>query len=246
MKEFKGSTILVTGSTKGIGNSIANLLADEGAKIIYNGRDPFDLNDNSDHLFFKGDLSQKSECIRLNDFMNDHQVNLSGLVCNIGSGSSVAPGNESREEWGRVFDTNFFSCTGVIESLKDRIIENKTPIVITSSICGLEILGAPLTYSVAKSAVNMYTVGLAKAWGKYGVRINAVAPGNILFNGSVWERKLAENKKAVEEMLSRDVALQRLGKPEEISEVVKFLLSSKSSFVTGSILVADGGQVRGV
>ena len=77
-----------------------------------------------------------------------------------------------------------------------------------------------------------------------GIRINAVAPGNILFDGGVWARKLAENKSAVDDMLTREVPLRRLGTPEEIADVVGFIASPRAAFITGTVIVADGGQLR--
>ena len=77
-----------------------------------------------------------------------------------------------------------------------------------------------------------------------GIRINAVAPGNILFKGSVWDRKLKTNPKEVKKMLKKEVAMNRLGTPEEIASMVAFLSSSRSSFTTGAIFVVDGGQTK--
>jgi len=76
------------------------------------------------------------------------------------------------------------------------------------------------------------------------VRINAVAPGNILFDGSIWSRKLVEDAGAVTAMLEQDVALGRLGSPQEIAELVAYLASPRAGFATGGIWSLDGGQVR--
>jgi 3-oxoacyl-[acyl-carrier protein] reductase len=117
-------------------------------------------------------------------------------------------------------------------------------IVCVSSICGLAALGAPVTYSAAKAALNATVRGLARPLAQKGIRINAVAPGNILFEGGTWARKLAENKAGVEDMLAREVPLRRLGKPDEIADVVGFLASPRAAFITGTVIVADGGQLR--
>ena len=117
-------------------------------------------------------------------------------------------------------------------------------IVCISSIAGVECTGAPVTYSVAKSAINSYVKNISKYLAKSGTRINAVAPGNIIFDDSIWKKKISENSNDVEDMLKREVAMGRFGTPEEISNLVVFLCSEKSSFITGSTFVADGGQTK--
>ena len=74
--------------------------------------------------------------------------------------------------------------------------------------------------------------------------INAIAPGNIFFKGSVWEKKMKKNKKIVMNNLSANVALKKFGSPKNIADICLFLASGKSHFVTGSIWIADGGQAK--
>ncbi|MGY3357515.1 NAD(P)-dependent dehydrogenase (short-subunit alcohol dehydrogenase family) [Bradyrhizobium sp. GM0.4] len=105
-------------------------------------------------------------------------------------------------------------------------------------------LGAPVAYYAAKAALNATVRGLARPLALEGIRINAVAPGNILGPDGTWARKIAENKQAVDDMLQREVALRRLGTPEEIADVVAFLASPRAAFISGSVMVADGGQLR--
>jgi 3-oxoacyl-[acyl-carrier protein] reductase len=122
---------------------------------------------------------------------------------------------------------------------------NGGAIVCISSICGQEFVpGAPLTYSAAKAALNSYVRGIARPLGKIGVRINAIAPGNILFDNSVWKKKLDDDTDTVYNMLSTYVALGELGAPRHVANLALWLASSASSFCTGSIFVVDGGQVH--
>lgn len=166
------------------------------------------------------------------------------LVCNVGSGSSVPPGQETSEEWRRVLDINLLSATNMIEAARPMLAARKGVVICISSICGLEALGAPVTYSVAKAALNAYVRGIARPLGRDGVRIVAVAPGNILFDGSVWGRRMRDNPGQVTAMLESEVAMRRLGTPEEIASLVTFLVSPRASFMTGTVVVADGGQLR--
>jgi NAD(P)-dependent dehydrogenase (short-subunit alcohol dehydrogenase family) len=85
---------------------------------------------------------------------------------------------------------------------------------------------------------------MARPLGKQGVRINAIAPGNILFDGSVWSRKLCESSVAVQTMLERDVALSRLGTPQDVASLVVYLASARACFATGGIWTLDGGQIH--
>jgi len=167
------------------------------------------------------------------------------LVCNVGSGRSVSPGEENHEEWQRVFATNLWSATNTVEAARGVPAVSRGAIVCISSICGLEVVpGAPLTYSAAKAALHAYVRGIARPLGRQGIRINAVAPGNILFDGSVWSRKSDEDADAVRAMLERDVALASLGTTRDVASLVAYLASPRAGFATGGVWTLDGGQVH--
>ena len=245
---MKKKTVLITGSSKGIGLGIAQKLHHDGYKVILNARKLESLKKASqtlgDALHVQADLTNSEDIEKLKVYFEKNSIQLNALVCNIGSGRSVPPGEEHLEEWQRVFDLNFFSTTNCIENLKP-YFASQTSIVCISSICGHEsIIGAPITYSVAKAALNAYVKAIAYPLGKDGHRINAIEPGNILFEGSVWEKKLSESPEQVQNMLKSLVPLTQLGQPEDISELTSYLISSKAKFATGSIFTIDGGQTR--
>jgi 3-oxoacyl-[acyl-carrier protein] reductase len=246
---LSGKSALVTGSSKGIGRAIAQTLHAEGCRVALNARNAEDLQAATSLLSgaigVVGDVTRPAEARQIVSevLRNFHQLDI--LVCNVGSGRSVSPGNETADEWQRVFALNLWSTTNSVEAARDALAESKGVVVCISSICGLEVVpGAPVTYSAAKAALHAYVRGIARPLGKQGVRINAVAPGNILFDGSVWSRKLSENAPAVQSMLAEDVALGALGNPAEVASLVSYLVSPRCDFVTGSVWTLDGGQVH--
>ena len=247
--DLKDKIVIVTGSSKGIGFSIAKKYIEQGSVVILNGRDKDALTSSSRKLnnapFFACDVSSPKGAEELTQYAVKNFGRLDILVCNVGSGKSVPSGQETYEEWQRVFAQNFWSTTSMVEASKVHLVSVQGVIVCISSICGREFIpGAPLTYSVAKSALNSYVKGVSHDLGKNKVRINAICPGNILFEGSVWDRKLNEGPKNVHAYLEQNVPLNQLGTPEDISELCLYLSSSASRFATGGIWVIDGGQTR--
>ncbi|MGY3503157.1 SDR family NAD(P)-dependent oxidoreductase [Bradyrhizobium sp. USDA 4471] len=249
--ELDDRVALVTGASRGIGLAIAAGLATEGARVALAARGADALNaagaavgaHNSVHV---ADVTDPTAAAALVQDVQKQWGRLDILVCNVGSGASVPPGKETAPEWSRVMDLNFFATTNMIEAARPLMARGSgdRAIVCISSIAGMAALGAPVTYYAAKAALNATVRGLARPLAQEGIRINAVAPGNILSSDGTWARKIAENKQAVDDMLQREVALRRLGKPEEIADLVAFLVSPRAAFITGSVMVADGGQLR--
>lgn len=246
---LSGKTALITGSSKGIGFAIAQALHSEGCKVALNARNSDELSKAAgllkDSVFVSGDVTKDSEAKRIINEVTQLLGGLDILICSVGGGGSVAPGTESLEEWQKVFALNLWSTTNTIEAALGALEVSKGVILCISSICGLEVVpGAPLTYSAAKAALNSYIRGIARPLGKKGIRINAIAPGNILFDGSVWERKLGEDRDRIITMLDQNVPLNRFGTPADVASLSAYLVSERASFVTGGIWPLDGGQTH--
>lgn len=249
--ELDDRVALVTGASRGIGLVIATTLAAEGANVALAARGADALNAARTAVGGRGsihvaDVTDPAAAAGLVQDVEKRWGRLDILVCNVGSGASVPPGQETAAEWSRVMDLNLFATTNMIEAARPLMARGSgdRAIVCISSIAGMAALGAPVAYHAAKAALNATVRGLARPLALEGIRINAVAPGNILSPDGTWARKIAENKQAVDDMLQREVALRRLGTPEEIAGVVAFLASPRAAFITGSVMVADGGQLR--
>ena len=167
------------------------------------------------------------------------------LVCNIGSGKSKTGLDESIEEFRNMFEINFFNAVMLTKQLLPLIVSNESKnksITFISSIAGIEYLDCPISYSCAKSSLSVFSKALSKTLGSDGIRVNTISPGNILFEGSTWDQKISKDKKLTNEYIKNNVPLNKFGSTSDVAQLVEYIISDKSSFLTGSNLVIDGGQ----
>lgn len=252
--ELNGRIVFVAGSTRGIGLGIAEGFLHEGARVAISGRDTARLNETvarlsqefgADHVL--GIAGNLSDAITVRDALEKivkTWSRLDVLVANVGAGGGTIGWDVAPEEWQRAFDVNLWTTVRLAQAMVPLLKTSRGNIVFISSITGVESTGAQLPYSAAKAALNSLSKNLARELGRDGVRVNAVAPGNILFPGGTWEQKLQADPAKVEKILTDHVPLRRFGTPDEIADAVTFLASPRASFITGALLVADGGQTR--
>ena len=251
---LEGKKVLVTGSSRGIGFEIAKCFLEEGATVGLVARGTNDLNmaqETLSRIFgdqnvfgWKCDVSDQDNVIELRQKILSVWGSLDSLVLNVGSGKSILEPIPESNNWSKVWKTNFDSSLHLCrESTKYLLISENSSIVFISSICGIESLGAPTDYSVAKSALISFSKNLARKVAPQ-IRVNVVAPGNIYFPEGTWDLKIRENESNVAKMLENEVPLKRFGKPKEVADAVVFLSSERASFITGATLIIDGGQTR--
>ena len=251
---LKDKVVFVAGASRGIGKGIARAFLDEGARVVITGRDSLALSAAAAELgagradrvmTFAGDLAQRSIALEACRQATARWGGVDALVCNVGSGSAKNGWALTDADWEPVFQINLWATVRLVEVFLPGMMEAKRgSITLISSIAGLESLGAPIPYGVAKAALEHYSKDLARRVGGCGVRVNTVAPGNILFPGGSWQRKLDADPAGVSAMICSEVPLGRFGTPEEIGAAVAFLASDRAAFITGACLVVDGGQTR--
>ena len=237
----------MTGSSRGIGLAVAREFAAEGARVCLNGRDADALEAARAQVgdlavAVAGDVAAADEAARV---VADAARELGGLdivVANVGSGRGSADDTPGADEWARLLEVNLMTAVHVCEAALGAM--DGGSIVVTGSIAGTNSLPAPLPYGVAKAALVRYTRDLARRVASRGVRVNLVAPGNVLAQGGTWEAKLEENRATVESYIEAEVPMNRFATAEEVASAVVFLASERSSFTTGACLVVDGGQSR--
>jgi len=252
-----GKVVLVTGASRGIGLATAQAFAREGARIgivarrvepLEDARKTIARQDGADKvLAVQGDMSVEKDVRHVFGALEEKFGAIDAVVANVGGGTSQSGFDIGRAEWDRVMALNLHSATTVAtEALRRAAARGRGSLTFVSSIAGIEALGAPIAYSAAKAALQIAMKLYAQQVGSKGVRVNAVAPGNILFPGGTWEGKLSERREQIERYIQEEVAMGRFGRPEEIADTVVFLASERSSFTTGALWVVDGGQTRGL
>lgn len=252
---LRDKIVFVAGSSRGIGLATAQAFLREGAKVLISGRNPGSLDQAKALLTAEagqdrvvailGDMTQEADLEQALGLVQTRLGGLDAVVANVGSGTARAGWDLSPDDWQAALTVNLLGSMALASKAMSRIIaRGGGSITFVSSIAGVEDINAPIGYSAAKAAVLSAMKSLARLAGPQGVRVNAVAPGNVLFPGGSWERKLKERGNFFEEYIRTEVPLQRFARPEEIADAVVFLASERASFITGACLVVDGGQTR--
>ena len=246
---LQDKTAIVTGARRGIGKAVTEILAKEGASVFACARTIdesfehwaaelsenysvrvipvyFDVTD--EDAVKKGIKSIYSQCDRIDILVNNAGVAAAGTLR-----------MTSLEKLRQTFDVNFFAAIQIMQLVSGKMMRQKSGSIINiASAGGIEAQQGYLAYGSSKAALIWATKSISKELGNFNIRVNAVAPGQTKTDmGGVFKTK--------EEMEAtmRRTALHRMAEPSEIANAVLFLASDLSSYVTGEILLADGGRV---
>jgi 3-oxoacyl-[acyl-carrier protein] reductase len=233
---LEGRTALVTGGSRGIGRAIAAELADAGAQVVIGyrsgGEEAEEAASEIGGKAVQADVSNADDAKRLVEEAGDVDI----LVNNAGVTRDGLLARMSDEDWDVVIDTNlrgtFNTCRAVTRGMMKR---RAGAIVNVSSVVGLHGNPGQTNYSASKAGIIGFTKALARELGSRGVRANVVAPGYI---STRLTNELPDELKGA--MLA-NTPLGRFGDPEDVAGVVRFLCSDEAAFVTGEVLLVDGG-----
>lgn len=243
---LKGKGVIVTGGSRGIGFAIAEAFAAEGANVSICARSQGSLDSAKEKLSAHGGTVHAATCdvadaTSLESYVNAAEAALGGLHVLVNNPSGFGR-TDDEDGWQKSIDVDLMATLrGSWQAIPMIEKSGGGAIIHISTISALtESMRTP-PYGAIKAAVNHYTVTQAKSLAPKGIRVNAICPGSIYFEGGVWD-DAKKNNPALYESIQASIPSGRYGTPEEIASVAVFLGSDAGRWVTGQAIAVDGGQ----
>lgn len=244
---LKGKCAIVTGASRGIGKAIALKLASLGANIVINYRsnekEALEVeneikNMGVEALCIKGDISKAEEVESLISAAKEKFGAIDIMVNNAGITKDTLILRMKEEDFDTVIDVNLKGVFNCLKTITPVMVRQKYGKIINlSSVVGISGNAGQVNYSASKAGVIGMTKSLAKEVGSRGINVNAIAPG---FIETDMTDVLGDKYK---DEIKKNIPLKKLGKPEDVANVVAFLASENSDYITGQVIHVDGGML---
>ncbi|AAY79655.1 SDR family oxidoreductase [Sulfolobus acidocaldarius] len=243
---FKGKNVVITGGTRGIGRAIAERFNSLGAKVFVlyaSSESQAKELESKGIVTIKCNVSKRDQVIEASKKVREITNNVDVIVNNAGVMYTMPFEEFDEEKYRRMMDINLNGTIYVIHTFLPFMKERGGVIVNIASNAGIGTSAVGTTfYAITKSAVIMLTRRLAFELGKYNIRVNAVAPGWVETDLTVSGKSPEETEKIKQWFRDRTV-LHTTGRPEDIAGIVTFLSSDDAKYITGQVIVADGGRI---
>ena len=238
---------IITGGTRGIGKQIALTFAKEGYNIAINYRTENEdlkntkkeIEENNVKCFtFQGDVTNFKDCEQFVKQIVEECGNIDVLVNNAGITRDTLLMRMKEEDFKQVIDTNLIGTFNVTKNVISYMMKARSGRIINiSSVVGISGNAGQTNYSASKAGIIGFTKSLAKEVASRNITVNAVAPGFI-------ETQMTDVlKDDIKEEIAKKIPLKRMGTPQDVANVVKFLASNDSSYITGQVINIDGGML---
>jgi 3-oxoacyl-[acyl-carrier protein] reductase len=251
--ELTGKVAVVTGSSRGLGLASARALAAEGCRVTLCARGAEALEQaaaslhpgrNDDVLAVQADVASEAGAAEVVARTVERFGRIDILVNNVGKAAGTDILATTDAEWQAALDDTLFpairASRAAIPHMKAR---GGGVILMIASIWGRES-GGRMTYNAVKAAEISLAKAMAQQLAPMNIRVNSVAPGSILFPGGSWHKRQQSDPQFIADMIKRDLPFGRLGRADEVGNVVAFLASPKASWVSGASVTVDGCQSR--
>ncbi len=241
---LKGKKALITGSTRGIGRTIAEVLAGEGADLAICSRNEeavaaatAALRETGVHVYGKAFDAQDGEALR--GFVNDAVQALEGLDILVHNVSGW--GGTDEEAWRTTFEVDLLGAVRCVDEALPALKQSGAgAIIFISSTAAVEAFRGARSYNAIKAGLIAHANSLSQVLAPDNIRVNTVSPGPIYHKDGPWDL-VKKNDPAFFEQVREKIPLGRHGTPEEVTHAVVFLASPRASFITGTNIIVDGG-----
>lgn len=253
--KLKSKAVLITGGSKGMGLACARAFLGEGARVAMASRDQANLDRAAKQLAaeghkvatFSADLTDPAATARLVQAAEAAIGSLEVLVNSAGAAKRCAPEDLTPEAWRTAMDTKYFTYIHAMDAVLKGMVARRQGVIVNIVGSGGKV-AAPthLPGGAANAALMLASAGLAHAWARHGVRVNAVNPGGTLTERlqTLLEFESQRAGRPLEELVKENeerIPLGRYARPEEVADAVLFLASERASYITGVVLTMDGG-----